>query len=284
MLTIDHVVLAGDDHAALVDAVADVGLPSDYGGVHATGTTQMSVVGFPDGSYLELIGPADGVAPAEADYWPARVAADAGPAAWCVLVDDVAETAVRHVRAGVPVDGPHHAGRERPDGTRVEWDMVFAGDGELLPFAITDRTPRRDRVTPTAGLADGPLAGVAEVVLAVPDRDAASELARVHRFPDPRRFEHGRFDAVLHAVPGQPVTLAVPDADSPLAARLDDFGPSPCAYLFGTDDLDAALDAYPLHEAGRWGGRRVAFFDGLDALGVIEPPEGGVASAGPDGR
>lgn len=278
MLAIDHVALGGRELDHLRAAAADVGLPSEYGGPHGTGTTHMAVVGLPDGSYLELVAPSDGTAPAEAGFWPAHLAADAGPAGWCVEVPNVAAAAKTAIERGVRVDGPHEASRTRPDGTRVEWDMCFEGpDGdERLPFTIADRTPRSYRTTPGPELEASPLTGTAVVVLAVSDADeTASLLARRHRLPTPVESA-GPFDR-FRVCPGAPVALAEAD-DGALADRVASVGEGPCAFLLGVDDLDSAAERFALTDArsfGVEGDRRTAWFDHElfeRRLGVVERP------------
>lgn len=271
-MQLDHVAYAWTDLDTLVEAFERVGFTPEYGGVHATGTTHMSLVTFPDGSYLELLSTTPGTDPADAGFWAEHVAADAGPAGWCIAVDDTRMWAKQCIDAGLPVDGPRTAGRQRDDGRRVEWDMVFVGDGdERHPFAITDRTPREYRVpavdeTPESA-SSGTLTGVADVVVAVSDLDAAvDEFRRSYRFPTPARWTDGDFGATLASFPGQPVTLAEPDGSkSWLTDRLDDVGPGPCSYLLGTDDVDAAHDRYALSTPTAWGGekddRRVSWVD-----------------------
>src|ERR1700730_2498916 len=55
-LSVDHVTVAGKDVSAMRKRLAAVGLKSDYGGKHTNRATEMALVSFPDGSYLELIG------------------------------------------------------------------------------------------------------------------------------------------------------------------------------------------------------------------------------------
>jgi len=275
---IDHAVVGASDQAGLVERFEAAGFAPAFGGVHDHGTTQMSVLGFPDGSYLELLGPTPDTPPEEAVFWPDMLAADAGPAAWALLVDDVTEHAVRHVHQGTPIDGPHHRGRERPDGTPIEWDMVFLGDdadGTAYPFYVADRTPRRFRVTPTEGLEDGPLAGVAEVVVAVDDASVWSErFAAEFRTPRPTKFDHDDVDGSLFDVPGTPLVLT--------ESKREATPPRPTTFLLGTPDLDAASDAFDLVPAGEWHGRALAWVAGFEGeLGVVEPPAGGPVSAGP---
>jgi hypothetical protein len=52
---IDHVTIAGSSMKQMQAALSSVGIASVYGGAHTTGATEMALVSFPDGSYLELI-------------------------------------------------------------------------------------------------------------------------------------------------------------------------------------------------------------------------------------
>lgn len=275
-MQIDHAVVGASDQTGLVERFEAAGFAPAFGGVHDHGTTRMSVLGFPDGSYLELLGPTPDTSASEAVFWPDRLTADAGPTAWALLVDDVTDHAVRHVHRGTPIDGPHHRGRERPDGTPLEWDMVFLGDdadGTAYPFLIADRTPRRFRVSPTEGLADGPLAGLAAVVVAVDDAAVWSkELAAGFGTPRPSRFDHGDVGGELFDVPGSPVVLA--ESSPPT--------PGPTAFLLGTPDLDAAAAAFELVPANDWQDRRLAWVAGFEgSVGVVEPERETPVSAGP---
>lgn len=281
-MDIDHVVFASSDQERLVSRFEAAGFDPEFGGIHDHGTTQMSVLGFPDGSYLELLGPTSDTDPVDAVFWPGHLASDAGPTAWCLLVDDVRESAVTHVRAGVPVDGPHHRGRERPDGTSIEWDMAFYGDddaGTAYPFVVSDRTPRRFRTTPNPALAGGPIHGVTEVVVGVDDAARWNDrFADCYRTPATRSFDHAAVDGGLFDVPGHPLAFV----ERPNSTAGPDVGPGPATYLLGTDDLDATGDLIDLTAADPWRGRRFAWVAGFEGeLGVVEPAGGGPISAGP---
>lgn len=271
MLQIDHVTVAWSDLEVLMDEFASLGLPPDYGGVHGNGVTHMAVLGFDDGSYIELISTVepDGRSP----LWTQHIAEDGGPASWAIGVDDAAVTAKRAIDAGLPVNGPRSMTRERPDGTRLEWDLAFVdGYGETLPFVISDRTPREYRVQPSENVTDGPLAGIAEVVIGVDTIDP-DPFRRLHRFPTPVRTEYDPWPATLASFPGQPVTLATPTGPGRLADRIDRLGASPCAFLLEANDFATAQEVYPLGAPTEWIGRRVAWFesDRLNtALGVID--------------
>src|SRR5262249_30450051 len=66
-------------------AFAEVGLKTDYGGPPANGVIHMALLGFEDGSYLELIAPQKPGA-VEGSDWAKFMAANAGACAWAVRV------------------------------------------------------------------------------------------------------------------------------------------------------------------------------------------------------
>lgn len=271
---IDHVPFGWSDLDALEARFRDAGFDPEYGGTHSDGTTEMSTVAFPDGSYLELVAPTgDG----EPGYWPDALAADAGPCAWCAESPSVHGECQRLIDFDVPVHGPFRRGRTRPDGVEVEWDLAFFGEGKdrhRLPFVITDRTPRDFRISPDETLIGGPISGVGAVVVGVRDLDAAvAEFARLYRFPNPVRDVAPGFGADLAAFPGQDVVLAEPHEGSWLDARIDDLGARPCSVLL-SGDVDEARGRHPVRSGHDWFGRRVAFIEGFDSrLGVINRTE-----------
>ena len=271
--TIDHVPYACGDLDDATAILESLGLEPEYGGVHDNGVTHMSVLGFDDDSYLELIAER-GRDESERErgdhgFWPDHIRADAGPAAWCVRVPDVVAECKRVLEAGYPVRGPLYGSRERDDGTLVEWDRAEFGTEQrrlLLPFAVRDRTPLSYRVRPSPSVAGGPLTGIGQVVLAVRDVDAAVRTFKdLYRCPRPIRGSIPGLGRIA-SFPGLPMALATPDAEGWLADRLERFREGPCACLFATDDLDAAREEYPLGDPRDWPDGRVAFFDS-DALG-----------------
>jgi hypothetical protein len=277
-LQIDHVTVAGPDLAVLGQAFAGVGLAAEYGGPHSNGVTHMALLGFNDGSYLELISTLE-PGPKDTVFWGKHIAGNAGPCAWAVRVDDITGEAARIAGLGIAVTGPDYYQRRRPDGRLVEWDLAFLGDkgaGATLPFLIQDITPRDRRVRPSASVADGLVAGVDTVVLGVADLEAATALfQRVYSWPATQVTDDAAFGTRLARFAGSPVTLAAPLAgDAWLPERLASFGDSPCAYLLRTGDLRAARQRYPLAQPGGWFGRPLAWFDPAQLhgfrIGLIE--------------
>lgn len=263
-LRIDHVAVAGSRLEPLQGAFSEVGLATDYGGPHSNGVTHMSLLGFDDGSYIELISSLrpDQVSP----WWHEHIVGDGGPCAWALQTDDVAAEAQRARALGITVAGPAHVFRDRPDGTRVEWDQVILGDdgmGTLLPFVIRDRTPRHYRVRASASIASTELTGVARVVLGVNDIAQANELfQRAYHLPAPLYWESLDLGATLAYFEGQPIALAAPLGSTGwLYERLARFGESPCACLVGTNSLVNSKKRLLLSNGEVWFGQQVAWFD-----------------------
>ena len=237
-LQIDHVTVAGRDLDRLADAFDGADLDTEYGGRHSNGVTHMAVVGFRDGSYIELISSVD--PDEESPWWNGPIHGDGGPCAWAIRVDDIETVSADLADRGIAVDGPNQYERVREDGTRVEWDLTTLGEGELgstLPFLISDRTPRERRVQSTGRLADSPIRGIDTVILGVPDIEAAIEkFEMAFDMSDPHRGEDQTLSATVASYPNQPVTLAEPREEGWLSDRLASFGPRPVAYLLASDN------------------------------------------------
>ena len=276
MLRTDHATLAASSLERLDDAFGAVGLPTEYGGMHSNGVTEMSLLGFQDGSYIECISTAEpGV---ESPLWDAHIRGDGGPCGWAVRAGDIAAAADRLRDAGVAVSGPEPMARERPDGVELAWELALLGEGEpgtTLPFLIADETPREKRASPTPAAADSELTGIEQVVLGVTGADRAAE--RFGRafpdLPEPVR-ETGDRGATLVRFPGAAPVLAEPTGGSWLADRLEEFGPSPCGVVLGTTDIERSAERFGLDTWLSWGGHRVAWApqaaDPLSGVGVVE--------------
>src|SRR5437016_12286409 len=117
-LKIDHVTVAGSDLKKMQADLAAVGIQTVYGGPHSNHATEMALVSFPDGSYLELIAPQPNADPRAVDRheWATWLKANAGPCAWAAREKDLAGEVARLTAVGVAVSAPAKSGRQRPDG------------------------------------------------------------------------------------------------------------------------------------------------------------------------
>jgi hypothetical protein len=239
-LTVDHVSVAGADLKQMQARLAALGIPSEYGGPHNNHATQMALTSFPDGSYLELIAlqeKPDAKAVA-AHYWSKQIQGNAGPAAWAVRAENVAGEVERLRAAGVVVSAPVRSGRERPDGTRLEWEAAQVGqepNGTFFPFLIRDFTPREARAFPKGKPATRNFTGIRYVVIAVRDLQASSTRYRqAYALRAPVELEDVKFGARVALFAGTSVVLAEPlNAPSWIAERIQRFGEGPCAFVLG---------------------------------------------------
>ncbi|MFC7097689.1 VOC family protein [Halobaculum marinum] len=266
-LRVDHVTVAGRSLESLVDAFEAAGFPVEYGGAHSNGVTHMAIVGFRDGSYIELISTIE--SETESPWWDDAIRRDGGPCAWAIGVDDIEAATATLDERGVRVDGPAAYERTREDGTLVEWDLTYLGDGDpgsTLPFLIEDRTPRERRVQPTGTLGSSPIHGVDTVVVGVPDLDAAVQrFTDAFDLPTPTRSEFGEVAAEVAVFPDQPVALAQPSEDDWFAERVDEFGPAPVAYVLAYDA--GAETRFDDCTEGSLGDRRIDWLPVTDPIG-----------------
>ena len=263
-LTIDHITVAGKDLKIMQANLATAGLRCEYGGPHQNHATEMAQTSFPDGSYLELIAiqtNADAKAVA-AHQWANQMEHNAGPCAWAVRPRDVAAEADRLRAAGAAVGELIRNGRQRPDGVRLDWETAQIGqepNGTFFPFLIRDFTPRQARAFPTGKPTTSDFPGVARVVIAVRDLDAAVKRYRdAYGLGPPMNQVDGAFGARLASLPDTPVILAEPlNAQSWLAARLQQFGEGPCAFILGRRNAGS----YKAASHARWFGNDISWFD-----------------------
>jgi hypothetical protein len=137
----DHVVLVVLDLAAAVTDHRERGFTVTPGGEHAGGLTHNALVGFQDGSYLELLGFHD-LAAAGQHSWAPVAERGGGWADFALLSNDLRQdvAALGDLVARPPEDG----GRTRPDGIRIAWRVARLE--KPLPFVIEDLTARELRV------------------------------------------------------------------------------------------------------------------------------------------
>jgi hypothetical protein len=230
-LKVDHVTIAGRDLKALREKFAAAGIPTEYGGKHTNGMTEMALASFPDGSYLELIAAQNPLAGAPAHYWGKFIDGDAGPCAWAIAVKDIDAEAKR---LGGKVNA---SGRKRLDGVNLKWKTDGIGpapQGSFFPFLIQDETSRELRVFSQGKPTLPAYPGVAAVYIAVRNLDEAIERYRsAFNLAAPERTIDKTLGAKLATFAGTPVVLAA--ATGPwLQQRLDKFGEAPFAFILGS--------------------------------------------------
>lgn len=262
-LKIDHVTVAGSSLKQVQAGLSAIGIETVYGGPHSNGATEMALVSFPDGSYLELMAPqakADAQA-LERQPWAKFMKANAGPCAWAVREKDVAAEIGRLRAAGIAVSAPVRNGRQRPDGVRLDWETAQVGtepNGTFFPFLIHDFTPREQRAFPQGKPLSRDFGGVSKVVIAVHDLEASLKRYRqAYGTPPAIKQVDAAFGAHLALLGGMPVVLAKPlTGDSWLARRLAEFGEGPCAFV-----LDQRRGRYQAASTTRWFGVEISWFD-----------------------
>jgi|SRR5271166_1031079 len=254
-LRVDHVTVAGRDLRAMQEALESTGLRSEYGGPHSNHATEMSLVSFPDGSYLELIAIQANADPKAlaAHEWRKFLKEDAGPTSWAVRPPDFPAEVERLRKRGVSVSEARKNGRKRPDGVELEWETAQVGpaNGTFFPFLIHDFTPRERRAYPGGKATSTMYTGIQEVVLAVKDLDAAvAQYRRAYGFTAPLRFDDSALGAHLAWFNPGPVVLATPlSTNSWLGERIKRFGESPCAFIL---KLPGSTDVASVANNSRW--------------------------------
>ncbi len=271
-LVIDHVTIAWSTLEALRQVFARAGLETVYGGEHSNNITHMAILGFDDGSYIELISTLK--AEQKSPWWLRQIVLDGGACAWAVRVEDIKGEVSSLRKMEIAVEGPYYYNRKRPDKTLVEWDLAFLGGGDpggQLPFLIADRTPRSYRVQPCASVAGSELSGVEKVILGVNNLEAAGQLfRRLYGWKKAEEMEVASLDARLAGFKGQAVILAQPlGENSWLAERLERFGESPCGYLIGSQDFSMSRERQDLGRTETWFGKGLAWFDQMMSLGIL---------------
>lgn len=150
MLTLDHLIHAGPKLDRLTNETArTAGVAPSPGGRHPGQGTHNALLGLNGGAYLELMAPD---ASGERGDFLASIEDLRMPNlhAWCVRTDDADGCARRIEAAGTDVRRVV-AGRDTPDGDRLEWELLFPTGhpwAGLAPFFIDWRGSRH----PTRGL------------------------------------------------------------------------------------------------------------------------------------
>ena len=140
---LDHVVFVTLDLDGTVAQYKNRGFIVTPGGEHAGGVSYNALVGFADGSYLEIFAFHDLEKAKAAKHSWAPVAERGGGWADFALRSDDIDADVKAL--GTLVARPaEEGGRTRPDGLRVAWKVARLE--KPLPFLIHDTTARENRV------------------------------------------------------------------------------------------------------------------------------------------
>jgi hypothetical protein len=238
-LKIDHVTVAGTNLDGMRKALTAVaGFPTEYGGPHSNHATEMTLVSFPDGSYLELMGiqaKADPVA-VSMHVWSRFLENNAGPCAFAMRVTDLGAEVRQLKSAGIAAGAPEASGRTRPDGAKLVWQTVNVGPGHrgsLFPFLIADLTPRENRAFPGGKPTTDRFGGIGKVVIGVHDlEDAIAQYRKAFQLPAPLRGKDTKFGADLAWFEGTPIVLARGlTGNSWLSRRVSQYGDAPAAFI-----------------------------------------------------
>lgn len=169
---LDHVILVVLDLAAAVAEHRERGFTVTPGGEHTGGLTHNALVGFQDGSYLELIAFHDLAAARGKHGWAPVAERGGGWADFALRSNDFRSdvAALRDLVARPPEEG----GRARPDGVAIAWRLARLQGP--LPFLIEDLTARELRV-PGGDAAQhaNQTTGVASIVLGATDPALVTE-------------------------------------------------------------------------------------------------------------
>ena len=165
-LPLDHVVVVVASLESVTRLFRDAGFTVTPGGRHDALRTENALIGFADGSYLELLAtqePSDrdelralakdvaewerhlrGVSAIARRFLPSLARPD-GVADWCLCAARLEPLAARLRSEGCPAAGPVPMGRKRRDGEKLAWELLLP-ESRVHPFWIRDETPRDRRV------------------------------------------------------------------------------------------------------------------------------------------
>ncbi|KAJ3494424.1 hypothetical protein NLG97_g4085 [Lecanicillium saksenae] len=177
------------------------------GGRHADGLTWNRLILFEDGVYIELIAFFDTVDPDERKKHRWGTLPEGTIIDWaCSLHEEkdfvCIQREVLKAKSGWLYSDPVPGGRERPDGTVLEWAIgaATAADGTpvfpgTLPFWCLDRTPRKLRVpyesSPELTNHPSGAKGVSRVVIETPQVDVSHFRDVYKAIFEPERNESG---------------------------------------------------------------------------------------------
>jgi catechol 2,3-dioxygenase-like lactoylglutathione lyase family enzyme len=186
---LDHVVIAVNDLDRAVADYQSLGFTVYPGGVHHGGVSHNALVVFADGAYFEIIAYRE-AAPTNR-WWNVLTTAGEGIVDFALLPEDTAKDIAAARSRGLSLEGPTPGGRLRPDGARLDWQIVRPATSDL-PFWCGDVTPRELRV-PEGAIrrhANG-VTGISRVRVLVADLAASTERYRALVGPQAVTLDQG---------------------------------------------------------------------------------------------
>lgn len=256
---IDHVVILAQNLDHAIESYRKLGFQVARGGEHPGGTHN-ALVGFANGTYLELIAFQEPDKPSD-HRWYSYLSQGGGLVDFALGASDVQQEVERLHGQQLEYRGPMPGARKRPDGQEIAWRMAWppedrAGD---RPFLIDDITPRDLRVpSGDAAKHENGVTGVSSLIIAVRDLDEASrEFAAITGGQPSERVSDAELQADTRSfkVGGQTLVLAYPTSPrSPIADRIQQKGDGPFQAVFSTTRTD--LPRVDPHQAE---GARLAF-------------------------
>lgn len=214
-LRIDHVVILVTSLEQATRDYEELGFTVVTGGIHQSGATRNALIGFSDGSYLELLSYArrgfmrfplarrlglyrrmSRTRSGLERRFLQRAGAGEGIIDFALIPAKLDEVISRAARGGVGMEGPMTGGRKRPDGEEIRWEMALPLSRDL-PFLVSDLTdPAHRRPQPEECIHANGANGIAEVVVAVSNLEASS----------------ARYRSLLGTDPGSPTAAPLPRA------------------------------------------------------------------------
>ncbi len=232
---IDHIVIAVHRLDSAMETYRRLGFSVVEGGAHPYGS-QNALIGFEDGSYIELLGFYKDSP--DHPWWELLQERGGGLIDFCMATDDI-RADLETIRAqGVAASDLTEGGRRRPDGYEVKWinNKVGGAFQGLVPFIIEDISPRAQRLPSERTQANG-VTGIHSLGLATADAGRYAAIMGAvlgqtgQSFVDEALRATGfRFTVGSHTLE----YLSPSGASSPLRAHLASRSPAPYRVSFKT--------------------------------------------------
>lgn len=250
LLGIDHLVILVRNLDDAIRTYEGLGFQVVPGGQHPGGTHN-ALVGFADGSYLELIAFRE-PEKSHDHRWYHFLRLGGGLVDFALRADDVEAEIAQIDGRGIAYRGPNPGARKRPDGQEIAWRMGWPPEGRAgeLPFLIDDITSRDLRV-PSDVDAHHPngVIGIQSLTIAVRDLDEGIKEFQSLLGVAPSAIETDmtlQAQTVAFTVGAQQITLAYPSAPgSPVATRIQRLSDGPYEAAFVATGIDSPRHLSP---------------------------------------